>query len=238
MENEREKKKFRPAVILDVDDTLLDFKKAERAALEKAFRELGIAADDEMLSLYSAINISQWELLEEGKLTREQVLTGRFDILFRRCGVNCSGAEANSRYEKYLAVGHYFMEGAPELLETLHGKYDLYIASNGMAAVQAGRLASAGIEHYFKGIFISETMGADKPSREFFELCFARMEHFDRERTIMVGDSLTSDIRGGINAGIKTCWFNSRRRPPRDDIRPDWEISGLSQLPPLLERIF
>lgn len=238
MENKREEKKFLPAVILDVDDTLLDFKKAERAALEKTFRELGIAAGDEMLSLYSSINISQWELLEEGKLTRDQVLSGRFDILFKRCGVNYSGAEASRSYEKHLAVGHYFMDGAPELLEALYGKYDLYIASNGAAAVQAGRLASAGIEHYFKGIFISEVMGADKPSREFFEMCFARMEHFDRERTIMVGDSLTSDIRGGINAGIKTCWFNSRCRPPRDDIRPDWEIRELSQLPPLLERIY
>lgn len=230
--------KPRPAVMLDVDDTLLDFKKAERAALTKAFTRLGLPTDDNLLKEYSEINISQWELLEEGKITRQQTLEGRFDILFRRHGIDFPGAEANAMYEELLSQGHYFMDGAPELLEALKGKYDLYIASNGVAKVQAGRLSSAGIAPYFKGIFISETMGADKPSREYFDLCFARMENFDPERTIIVGDSLTSDIRGGINAGIKTCWVNSRRRPARDDIRPDWVIYSLSELPPLLERIF
>ena len=236
MENKRQIP--RPAVMLDVDDTLLDFKKAEYAALKKAFAELGVPTDDELLAEYSLINISQWELLEEGKLTRAQVMVRRFEILFERHGISCSGAVANELYEDYLAVGHYFIDGAPELLEALKDKYDLYIASNGATKVQAGRLASAGIEPYFKGIFVSESMGVDKPSREYFELCFARMENFDPERTIIVGDSLTSDIRGGINAGIKTCWLNPRRRPARDDIKPDWEISSLYELPPLLERIF
>ncbi len=233
-----EKQMTRPAVMLDVDDTLLDFKKAERAALSRALTQLGLPADDKILAEYSEINISQWELLEEGKLSRRQVLEGRFDILFRRHGIDFSGAEANAMYEDLLSIGHYFMPGAPELLEALKGKYDLYIASNGVAKVQAGRLSSAGIAPYFKGIFISETMGADKPSREYFDLCFAKMEHFDPERTIIVGDSLTSDIRGGINAGIKTCWINHRRRPARDDIKPDWVIYSLDELPPLLERIF
>ena len=233
-----EKQMTRPAVMLDVDDTLLDFKKAERAALSRALTQLGLPADDKILAEYSEINISQWELLEEGKLGRRQVLEGRFDILFRRHGIDFSGAEANAMYEDLLSIGHYFMPGAPELLEALKGKYDLYIASNGVAKVQAGRLSSAGIAPYFKGIFISETMGADKPSREYFDLCFAKMEHFDPERTIIVGDSLTSDIRGGINAGIKTCWINHRRRLARDDIKPDWVIYSLDELPPLLERIF
>lgn len=233
-----EKQMTRPAVMLDVDDTLLDFKKAERAALSRALTQLGLPADDKILAEYSEINISQWELLEEGKLSRRQVLEGRFDILFRRHGIVFSGAEANAMYEDLLSIGHYFMPGAPELLEALKGKYDLYIASNGVAKVQAGRLSSAGIAPYFKGIFISETMGADKPSREYFDLCFAKMEHFDPERTILVGDSLTSDIRGGINAGIKTCWINHRRRPARDDIKPDWVIYSLDELPPLLKRIF
>lgn len=233
-----EKQMTRPAVMLDVDDTLLDFKKAERAALSKALTQLGLPADEKILAEYSEINISQWELLELGKLSRKQVLEGRFDILFRRHGINFPGAEANAMYEELLSIGHYFMPGAPELLEALKGKYDLYIASNGVAKVQAGRLGSAGIAPYFKGIFISESMGADKPSKEYFDLCFAKMENFDPERTIIVGDSLTSDIRGGINAGIKTCWVNHRRRPPRDDIKPDWTIYSLTELPPLLERIF
>ncbi len=228
----------RPTVLLDVDDTLLDFHKAEAAALAKTLTALDIEPRPETLRRYSQINARQWELLEEGRISREQVLTRRFGILFEELGVSRSETEARDSYESNLAIGHYFMPGAPELLEALYGRYALYIVSNGTAAVQEGRIASAGIAKYFEEIFISEEIGFDKPSRAFFEACFARMPGFDRERALIVGDSLTSDIRGGIHAGIRTCWFNPRGKAPRADIRPDFEIRTLDQLPPLLENIF
>lgn len=227
-----------PAVLLDIDDTLLDFHKAEAIALTKTLIEMGIEPKEQTLARYSQINAKQWELLEEGKLTREQVLTCRFDILFRELGIEHSGYEARLLYERYLSIGHFFMDWAEELLKALYGRYRLYIVSNGTASVQAGRIESAGIAEYFEEIFISEEIGHNKPSADFFECCFERIPDFDRALTIIVGDSLTSDIRGGINAEIKTCWYNPQRRPAGHDVQADYEICNLRQLPPLLERIF
>ena len=224
-------------IFLDVDDTILDFHEAEAAAIRRTLESLGIDPVPETTALYSRINARQWELLEEGRLTRAQVLTRRFDLLFGELGVERSSREAQKTYERLLSQGHWFMPGAEALLETLSGRYDLYIVSNGTGTVQDGRIASAGIARYFRDIFISERIGFDKPRREFFDACFARIPDFDRSRAIIVGDSLTSDIRGGINAGILTCWYNPRGKQRREDIVPDLEISDLMQLPPLLESI-
>ena len=228
----------KPIVLLDVDDTLLDFHKAEAIALSRTLRELGIEPKDETLRRYSQINQSQWELLEEGKITRRQVLVRRFEILFAELSVIESGDKAQAMYENYLSIGHHFMPGAEELLEALKGKYELYIVSNGTGVVQDGRIKSAGIAPYFEDIFISERVGYNKPAKEFFDLCFERIGEFELDRSIIVGDSLTSDIRGGINAGIKTCWFNPHGNPGREDIPADYEIKALSELPALLERLF
>lgn len=227
-----------PAVLFDLDDTILDFHKAEAAALSETLREMGLEPREEILRRYSAINRRQWELLEEGKQTREQTLTRRFEILFAEYGITASGTEARDHYEDHLAVGHFFMPGAEALLETLSGRYELYIVSNGTPKVQAGRIASAGIARYFERIFVSEELGAVKPSAEFFARSVGRVPGFDRDRALLVGDSLSSDIRGARNAGIRSCWFNPRGEAPRPDIPADFEIRRLEELPPLLERIF
>ena len=225
-------------LLFDLDDTILDFHTAERAALSGAFDAFGIEYDAETLRRYSEINLSCWEQLELGTMTREEVKYTRFERLFGEKGIDASASEVQDEYETRLGRGHYFVPGAPELLERLYGKYEMYLVSNGMAAVQAGRLESAGISHYFKDIFISETIGADKPSKEYFERCFALIPGLEKSRTMIVGDSLTSDIRGGLNAGIRTCWYNPRGKEPRDDIRAEFSICSLLELPELLERIF
>ncbi len=224
-------------IFFDIDDTLLDFKRAESVALKKALGDFGISLDDETVRKYSRINSLQWEKLERGELTREEVLVSRFEIFFSELGIDASAYEAQAKYEYLLGVGHYFIDGAPELLESLYGKYRLYIASNGTKSVQDRRIASAGIARYFDGIFVSQCIGADKPQREFFNRCFARIEDFKSDEAIIIGDRLSSDILGGINAGIKTCWFNPNDEPPREDIVPDYEIKKLSELPELLEVI-
>lgn len=225
-------------VLMDIDDTLLDFGKAEAAAIKKTFERIGVSATPEVISRYSAINDEHWKMLERGELTREQVLVRRFDALFAELGIkNVPSELAQASYEYLLGIGHYFVDGAPELLEALKGKYELYIVSNGTASVQDSRLESAGIVPYFKDIFISERLGADKPSREFFELAFSRIAGFERDKAVIVGDRLSSDILGGINAGVKTCWFNPKRLPCGDAIRPDCEIHALSELPELLEKL-
>lgn len=224
-------------VLLDIDDTILDFKKAEAIAIRKTFQHIGISVDDALIKRYSEINQLQWERLERGELTREQVLVERFDILFEELGINAPSEMAQATYEYLLGIGHYFIDGAEEMLKSLYGKYELYVVSNGTANVQDRRLKSADIVKYFKGIFISERVGFNKPSKEFFDAAFAEMEGFDPTCAILVGDSLTSDILGGKNAGIKTCWYNPKGKPPRADIVPDYEIKNLSELPELLERI-
>ncbi len=229
----------RPLVLLDLDDTILDFKKAEARALSRALASFGIASDSAVCERYSAINLSYWERLELKEITRAQVLVGRFEQLLSELGEPAELApELRDRYEGFLSEGHFFVDGAEALLSALQGKYRLFLVSNGTAAVQAGRLASAGISSCFEDIFVSEQIGAEKPTKDYFNGCFERIPGMDREKCIIIGDSLTSDIRGGINAGIRTCWFNLRGRPEREDIRPDYTVTKLSEIPPLLEKIF
>lgn len=224
-------------VLFDVDDTLLDFGKAEAAAIRKTYERIGIPVTDELIRRYSEINAQQWSRFEKGEITREKLLTERFDILFSELGINVPSEMAQASYEYLLGIGHYFVDGAEELLEALKDKYELYIVSNGNASVQDRRLKSAGIIPYFKDIFISERVGFNKPSAEFFEACFEHIPGFEKDKAVIVGDRLSSDILGGINAGVKTCWFNPRGDAPDPDIPADYEIKHLSELPALLESI-
>ncbi len=224
-------------LFLDLDDTILDFHKAEALAIAKTFASFGIDPTPAVIARYSQINKAHWERLERHELTREQVLVGRFAALFAELGVDAAPEICARRYEDNLSVGHYFLPGAPEALETLSKKYKLYLASNGTAKVQAGRLASAQISHYFQELFVSQEIGANKPDEAYFTRCFSRIPGFDPARAMMVGDSLTSDILGGKNAGMRTCWVNPAHKPATPDIQPDYEIEALSQLPELLEQL-
>ncbi|MDD3347490.1 YjjG family noncanonical pyrimidine nucleotidase [Oscillibacter sp.] len=224
-------------IFFDLDDTLLDFQKAEAAALTRALGQARIACTPAVLARYHVLNQEQWQLLERGLLSREQVLLRRFDLLFAELGAERSSEAVCRCYEGFLAEGHVFLPGAEALLRRLAPRYELYLASNGASAVQRSRLKSADLEQYFRGIFISEELGADKPQKAFFDACFAAIPDFSRETALMVGDSLTSDIRGGHNAGIRTCWFNAQYLPAREDITPEYTIFALEELVPLLERL-
>lgn len=224
-------------LFLDLDDTILDFHKAERIALAKTIRSFGIEPTEEILARYHAINKWHWEQLELGTLTREQVLVKRFETLLREQGIQADPVQVQASYEKNLSIGHYFMPGAEEAVEELSKKYRLFLASNGTASVQKGRMTSANLYRFFEQVYVSQEIGHNKPSKAYFDACFFRIPDFDPARAMIVGDSLTSDIRGGINAGIKTCWVNPAHAPGRADIRPDYEIEALSQLPALLEEL-
>ena len=228
----------KPLIFLDLDDTILDFGWAEKRALSRAFREFGLEPTDSVLARYSDINRSQWELLERGTLTRDQVLVRRFELLFAEYGIRADAALVGARYEELLGDGHRFLPGAEELLQGLQGRARMFLASNGCAAVQRSRIESAGLAPYFEGIFISELLGADKPSEAFFQRCFTRIGPFDPRDALMVGDSLTSDILGGLRSGMHTCWLNLRGIPGREDIRPEWEIRSLFELPAVIAGIF
>lgn len=224
-------------ILLDMDNTILDFSRAERVAASKALAAMGIQPTDELLKRYHEINEDQWRLFELGELAREQVKVRRYKLLFEEMGIEGSPEETAAVYEKLLGIGHYFMDGAEELLETLSKEYRLYLATNGTSAVQKSRIKSADIAKYFQGIYISEDVGYNKPDVNYFEACFRDIPDFSKDETVMIGDSLTSDMRGGINAGIKTVWFNPQGKDRDDSIVPDHEIHSLDEIPALMKLI-
>ena len=217
-------------IFIDLDDTILDFRRTEAAAIRATLSTLLAREPEErVIARYREINLEQWKALERGEVTRETLKTVRFERLFAEMGVSASPTMAQHLYEKNLSTGHLFIEGAPSLLHSLYEKYSLYIVSNGTVSVQKSRIASAGIARYFHGIFLSEELGEVKPQKAFFDACFAKIPEFSPERAVILGDSLTSDIQGGINAGIRTCLFVPHEREEREDIVPDFEIRHLSE---------
>lgn len=224
-------------LLLDMDDTILDFKKAEEVALKKTLLSFSLEPTQEVCARYSQINQSYWEMLERKEITREKLKVQRFGDLFKEYGISVDSALCAKRYVENLAQGHYFLPGAQEAVQRLCQKYKLYLVSNGATDVQMSRLESAGIGKYFQKVFISQQMGVDKPDKLFFERCFEKIPGFDKSKAIIVGDSLTSDILGGRNAGIATCWINPKKKPAREDIPADYEIEALSQLEALLETL-
>ena len=223
-------------LFLDLDDTILDFHKAERIAISKTIRDFGVEPTEEVLHRYHIINKWHWEQLELGKLTRAEVLENRFGVLFSELGVSVDATACARAYEKNLSVGHYFLPGAEEAVDSLSKKYRLFLASNGTASVQKGRMTSANLYRFFEKVFVSQEIGHNKPSKAYFEGCFAQIPDFDISKAMIVGDSLTSDIKGGINVGMKTVWVNPGHAPCTD-IVPDYQIEALSQLENLLDTL-
>ena len=224
-------------LFLDLDDTILDFHKAERVALSKTIRDFGVEPTEEVLGRYHVINKWHWEQLELGAMTRDQVLTGRFRMLFEELGVAADPETVTEKYTENLSVGHYFLPGAEEAVMALHGKYRLFLASNGTASVQKGRMTSANLYRFFEQVFVSQEIGHNKPAKAFFDIAFSRIPGFDPDKAMIVGDSLTSDMKGGNNAGIRTCWVNPAHAPRKPEIHVDYEIEALAQLPALLEEL-
>lgn len=224
-------------VFLDLDDTVLDFGTTERKSIVRLLQTVGVKPTEALIHRYHVINLALWKLLERGELTRQELGTRRFDMLFQELGVAVSTPECDRLYRQFLSEGDDVLPGAAEALASLRKKYRLFAASNSSVMVQAGRLNRTGFGRYFEKVFVSEGMGASKPNPLFFEHAFAQIPDFDRSKAIMVGDSLTSDIQGGINAHLRTCWVNATGKPNTTAIRPDHEIRSITQLEALLESL-
>ncbi len=225
-------------VFLDLDDTILDFQRAEREALAATLNQMGVTPTPERVQSYHEINLKHWKMLERGEITRERLLVRRFEVFFESVGVVADADRTQRVYEYELGLRSYFIEGAKEMLDELKAAgYRLYLASNGTTVVQTPRIRAAALTSYFDGIFLSEAIGCDKPSRAFFDACFAEIRDFSPEQAIILGDSLSSDIAGGRNAGIQTCWFHPAGTPPTGGIKPDHQIFALSEFLPLLKSL-
>lgn len=228
-------KKYK-ALFLDMDGTFLDFHAAEREAFEKALAKAGIASGRECYQRYSAVNDGLWKDYERGTIGMETIRNSRFTRLFESLGISADGIAVERDYELFLGEGHALIPDAGEVLAYLYEKFPLYAVTNGFAAVQKNRLRLSGIDRFMKQVFISGEIGWQKPQKEFFEECFRRMEEkVPPEEILLVGDSLTSDIRGAKNAGIDACWFNPQKADNRTDLQPDYEIRSLPELKELLK---
>ena len=223
-------------VLLDADDTLFDFHLSERKALAAALRSFGVEPTPQMIRRYSEINGECWKMLEKKQITRADLLVLRYERLFAEFGLTLSPSAVSDRYAEELGKQCHLIAGAEELLRDLSARYRLYIASNGNRQVQRERLRRAGIGRYLSDVFISQELGADKPDPAYFNACFARIPDFRREQTVIVGDSLTSDIAGGRNAGIRTVWYNPAGAPLPEPA-PDASFRRLCELPALLEAL-
>ncbi len=217
-------------LLFDLDDTLLDFGQTENQALMKLFTELQLPLTDDMKETYKMFNTGLWRAHEEGKIERDELVNTRFAIFFEHYGKKVDGVEYERKYRNYLDEGHHLIDGALELIQELYQKYDLYIVTNGVVSTQERRLKDSGLAPYFRHVFVSEEVGYQKPRKEFFDYVFQHLGKVELDKTLIIGDSLTSDIKGGLNVGIDTCWFNPHRIVNNLAVKPTYEIAELEEL--------
>ncbi len=220
--------------LFDADNTLLDFTRAEHDALVSGLATRGITTDEKTVSLYSTINDRHWKRLEQGLTTRDKLKVERFSDFFSAVGYSGDPTAMAHDYESSLARQSHLLDGAVELIQALHGKCELYIVTNGLAAVQKSRFGNCALAPYFEICFISEEMGCAKPEKRFFDLVAASIPGFDPKDALVIGDSLSSDIQGGINAGLDTCWFNPKSKPAPEGMEITHTVTSLSEIIPIL----
>jgi len=219
-------------ILWDIDGTLLDFLKAEHAALQTCFSVFSLGeCTDEMIARYSAINRTYWERLERGEITKAQVLVERFRVFLAGEGIVTDCAEAfNKEYQQRLGDTICFCDDSYELVKGLKGRVKQYAVTNGTLTAQSKKLDRSGLGKLFEDVFISEQVGVEKPGIGFFEHVFDKIGEYQKDEVMIVGDSLTSDMQGGNNAGIVCCWYNPYGLPNKTDLRIDHEILNLQEI--------
>ena len=226
---ESRERKF-DVILLDVDGTLLDFGMSERQGMRVVLEQYGFEPTEERLLLYHEINEGFWSAFERGEVTKDNLVRQRFETFFGRLGRAVDGREAEELYRRQLDASAFLIDGALELCAYLKDRYDLYVVTNGTSSTQYKRLAASGLDGFMKDIFVSEAVGYQKPQIEFFDYCFAHIDGFEKEKAMIIGDSLTSDIQGGNNAGVACCWFNPSGKERSLELRIDKEIKSLNEL--------
>jgi len=224
-------------ILWDVDGTLLDFLAAEKAAIRSCFARFGLGdCSDACIARYSAINTKYWKGLENGLYTKPQVLVGRFEEFFAAEGMDPALAVPfNEEYQLQLGETVCFIDDSYHLIRRLRGRVKQYAVTNGTRIAQERKLAKSGLGELFDDVFISELVGAEKPSPLFFDHVFARIGDVKKEEVLIVGDSLTSDMRGGLQAGIRCCWYNPAGLPVPEDMPIHHVIGDLRQVEEILE---
>lgn len=218
-------------ILFDIDDTLLDFPRSEREALCEAFMLSGVELNNEMISTYQKINYELWKALERKEITRDELMIRRFEDFAKFYRFEIDFLKVAEDYLDCLGRKVYFIDGSRELLAALYGKVKLYIVTNGLAKVQNSRYKLTGFDKIFDGMFISQEVGANKPDPRFFDYVAEHIEDFEKERTLIVGDSLSSDIAGGIAYGIDTCWYSPKNIQTK--LEPTYIVDSLEKVLPI-----
>ena len=225
-------------LLFDLDHTLLDFDVAEDVALSHLLKEEGVEDIQAYKGYYVPMNKALWKDLEEKKITKQELVNTRFAKLFAYFGIEKDGAYLAERYQFFLSKQGQIFPGVEDLLKKLiHQGYELYAATNGITAIQTGRLAQSGIAPFFKEIFISEQLHTQKPDAAFYEKIGARISNFDKKNALMIGDSLSADIQGGNNAGIDTVWYNPDHLENNTQAQPTYEVDSYQALLEILDKL-
>ena len=218
-------------LFFDLDHTLLDFDAAEDIALTQLLEEEGVEDIQAYKDYYVPMNKSLWKDLEQKKITKSELINTRFAKLFAHFGIEKDGAYLAERYQFFLSKQGQTFPGVEDLLRKLISQgYELYAATNGITYIQTGRLEQSGIAPFFKEIFISEQLHTQKPDAEFYEKIGAQIPNFDKNQTLMIGDSLSADIQGGQNAGIDTVWYNPQHLENTTQLHPTYEVHSYKDL--------
>lgn len=217
-------------ILFDIDDTLFDFDKDQKIAFKEAIKAIGYNCTEKMYEDYNIINLDMWEKLNEGKITLEELFIKRFEIFFAEYGIEYNEYEFNKILTQMFPKTGTPIKGVKEVLEKLNGRYELVIASNGPKDQQYHRLENADFLKYFSKIFISEEIGYNKPDKKYFDIVFQNIDNKEKSKILIVGDSISSDIIGGKNSGIDTCWYNAEEKENKTTIKPNYEIKNWKEL--------
>lgn len=219
-------------LLWDVDQTLLDFGKSQQDALGRSFEKYGRTMESETLALYAAINDAYWKRHERGEVSKQELLTGRFATLFSQMGTSDIPVEEFAAfYQKALGEVYYFRDDSYRLCQELKKEgIRQYAVTNGVSSTQRNKLHLSGLDKILDDVFISEEIGEPKPNPLYFKKCFRKIPEFSPKKALLVGDSLSSDIQGGNNAGVYCCWYNPEKKPNDTSLQIDYEIRNLWEL--------
>ena len=217
-------------ILFDADNTILDFDRSEREALQKALAEADIPFQDDYNQHYHRINKACWRAFEQGEITPEELRPRRFKLFFETIGHQADEHVVSARYLYHLSQTGFLVDGAMEQLQRLTGKYQMALVTNGLKEVQRPRIKKAGLTPYFQSIIVSDEIGHSKPNASFFEYTFEQIGHPPKDKVLIVGDSLSADIRGGAEFGIHTCWYNPGQQENSLGIAPNYEVAELQKL--------
>ena len=225
---------MKKTILLDLDNTIIDFNECARHSIMDIFQDLGFHYDENVFDTFITENVKIWKRLELGEIDKLYLRANRWNIILGKLGIDYDGTIIEERFENGVAKGAYPVEYAYELLQYLYNKYDIYVVSNGFRFVQESRVKIGKFDKYFKELFLSEDIGIQKPNIRFFDYCYEKLGSPPKEELILIGDSLSADIKGGNNFGIDTIWFNKNNDPAPSDIIPTYTVEKLSQIKEIL----